>query len=209
MQARRFFLIAAALAAAAPANAAPFFDAAGDFIPSYTGPQNPDLDVLRSEVFVGVDTFEFTALLNGAIGTTPGGFYVFGVDRGMGTARFGAIATNVLFDAVVVVNSNGTGFARDLIAGVTNVLAPGAISLTGNSLSATVDRAFLPTRGFDQREYTYNLWPRSPGAGNATIADFAPDNANARVTDVPQPASLALMAGLLGAGGLIGRRRAN
>lgn len=189
------------------AQAVPLADAADDFIPSFIGPQGADLDVLASEVFVRSGSFDFTATLNGAIGTTLGGFYVFGVDRGMGTARFGDIATNVLFDAVVVINNNGTGLARDLISGVVTNLEAGAITFNGNSLSAIVDAAALPGQGFDAASFTYNLWPRSPGAGNAFIADFAPDNANSAVTAVPEPASWALLIAGFGLVGTVARRR--
>ncbi len=193
--------------ASTTALAAPSIDPAGDFIASYTGPQNADLDVLSSQVLLQGGVFDFTATLGGAIGTTDGGFYVFGVDRGAGTARFGPLASNVLFDSVVVINNNGTGFTRDLLLGVTTVLAPGAISISGASLSAFVDASLLPSAGFAPSSYTYNLWPRSPGAGNATIADFAPDNANAAITAVPEPTSWALLIAGFGLVGASARRR--
>lgn len=197
----------AVTAAATPARAAPFVDAANDFIATYTGPQGADLDVLVSEVFLESGVFNFTATLGGAVGATPGGFYVFGIDRGQGTARFGALATGVLFDAVVVINNDGTGIARDLLAGVTTVLAPSAISFSGNSLSAFVDASLLPSTGFGATQFSYNLWPRSPGAGIGTISDFAPDNANALITAVPEPASWALLIAGFGLVGFSARRR--
>lgn len=189
------------------AAAAPSIDPAGDFIASYTGPQNADLDVLSSQVRLSSGVFQFDAGLAGPVGTTTDGFYVFGVNRGQGTARFGALASNVLFDSVVVINNNGTGFARDLLLGVTTNLAPGAISLTGSSISASVAAALLPSTGFAVADYTYNLWPRSPGAGNGTIADFAPDNSNAAVAAVPEPASWALLITGFGLVGSMARRR--
>lgn len=189
------------------AVAAPSLDPAGDFIATYTGPQNADLDVLSSQVLLNAGIFQFSAALAGPVGTTAGGFYVFGVDRGMGTARFGAIASNVLFDSVVVINSNGTGFTRDLLLGVSTTLAPSAISLTGSSISASVAAALLPSTGFAPAAYTYNLWPRSPGAGNGTIADFAPDNSNAAVTAVPEPQTWALLIAGFGLVGTAARRR--
>ncbi len=88
---------------ALPAAAAPVTDPADDFLASYVGPQNADLDVLAAQGdFLG-SRFVFGATLNGAVGTTSGGVYVFGINRGQGTARFGALATGVLFDSVVVV----------------------------------------------------------------------------------------------------------
>ena len=206
----KFALIAATSAAlvASGASAAPLADAAGDFLATYTGPKNADLDVRSSEVRLATGVFDFRATLGGDIGTTTGGLYVFGVNRGAGTARFGALASNVLFDSVVVVNNNGTGFARDLIAGVTTNLAPSAISFSGTSLSALVDASLLPSLGFAVDAYTYNLWPRSPGAGNAAISDFAPDNANNAVTAVPEPGIWAMLIGGFGAVGVAARRAA-
>jgi hypothetical protein len=199
--------ITIAIVGSTPVAAAPFLDAAGDFLPTYTGPLSADLDVRSSEVFLKSGVFDFTATLGGGIGTTPGGFYVFGINRGAGTALFGALAPNVLFDSVVIVNNNGSGFARDLLSGVTTNLAPGAITFGDTSISALVDAALLPSAGFAPTAYTYNLWPRSPGMGTATIADFAPDNANNAITAVPEPASWALLIAGFGLVGAVARRR--
>ena len=202
-----FVVAVVAAAGSAVAAPAPLADATGDFLPSYTGPLNADLDVRSSQVRLAAGVFDFTATLGGTIGTTPGGFYVFGVNRGAGTARFGALASGVLFDSVVVVNNDGTGFARDLLSGISTSLAPSAISFAGSSLSAFVDASLLPSAGFALADYTYNLWPRSPGAGIAAISDFAPDNSNASVTSVPEPASWALLIAGFGIVGAAARRR--
>lgn len=202
----RIALAFIAACAATAGSAAPTIDPAGDFIASYTGPRNADLDVLSSRVTLKSGVFNFAATFGDDIATTPGGFYVFGIDRGAGTARFGALATGVLFDSVVIINNDGTGLARDLLSGVTTIVSPSAISFTGASLSAFVDVALLPSAGFAPGDYTYNLWPRSPGAGIATIADFAPDNANAAIAAVPEPASWALLIAGFGLVGAVARR---
>lgn len=192
-----------------PAQAGPTLDATNDFLPTYTGPLGRDLDVRSTEVFLQNNVFNFTATFGDAIGTTSGAFYVFGLDRGAGTARFAGgplpVASNVLFDSVVVINNNNTGFVRDLISGTTTSLLTSAISYNGSVLSAFVDASSLPSRGFAAADYTVNLWPRVAGTTNAAIADFAPNNSNFAVTSiaaVPEPATWGMMIlgfGLVGA----------
>ena len=210
------FVTSAVIAPSAKAQAS---DPANDFLATYLGPQNGDLDVLSTGAVFNGSSFLFTATLNGAVGTTVGGFYVWGVDRGSGTAGFASLGlNNVLFDQVLVVRPNGTNAA--LATGTTggNTLAPGSISFAGNSLSVLVPAAFLPNNGKTFSQYTINLWPRAsflpngttPLAGNAAISDFAPNNSNVLVTTAPEPGSLALAA--LGGIGLLGtviRRRKN
>jgi hypothetical protein len=195
-----------AILLASPAAAALAIDPQGDFLPTYTGPLGADLDVLSTSATLAGGIFSFHATLAGEIGTTAGGFYVFGIDRGAGTARFGPLASNVLFDSVVVINNDGTGFTRDLLAGITTILDASAISFDGSSLTADVGAALLPSAGFDPDAYTFNLWPRSPGAGTATISDFAPDNSNARVSAVPEPATWAMLIAGFGLVGAFARR---
>src|SRR5207253_8775089 len=137
-----------------------FADPANDFIPTFLGPHNSDLDVLGVEVKFDGSNFLLHAKLNGTVGTTPGGFYVWGVNRGGNTQGFPTIAPGVLFDRVVVVNSNGTG----TVAGT----ALPSVTISGDEIFATVPLANLPSTGFAPGDYTWNLWPRSPAIpGNA------------------------------------------
>ena len=64
------------------ASAMPFVDPAGDFIPSFVVPRNPDLDVLTSEVTLQDSEFNFSVRLADPVGTTAGSLYVLGLDRG-------------------------------------------------------------------------------------------------------------------------------
>jgi hypothetical protein len=205
---------AVALAAATPAsNAAAQLvaDPAGDFLASYVGPRNGDLDVLGATVFFDGATFRFASRSAGSIGTTAGALFVWGVDRGRGTARFGPLAPGVLFDAVVVLNPGGTSTVNDLITGTSAVLPVGAVAFAGADLRATVPASLLPTLagGFAQSAYTANLWPRVGAGNNNQISDFAPDNSNLAVNVVPEPATALLLlpaAGVLAA--VMRRRRA-
>jgi hypothetical protein len=194
-------LVSTALLAAHAASAAPFVDPVGDFIPSFVGPHNADLDVLRSEVTLQGSQFIFSATLAGPVGTTAGSIYVLGLDRGQGTSRFPVIAPGVLFDEVMTVTGTGAAAVRDLISGAATTLSAGATTISGNSLVVSFPVSLAPSLGFATSDYTWNLWPRV-GAGNDNqISDFAPDNSNVRVTvnAVPEPASTAMfMAGCLG-----------
>ena len=199
-------LAAAALAAAA-GTAFAINDPIGDFLPSYTGAKNGDLDVVSSFVTynAGSDTFFFSGTMNDAIGTTSTAFYVWGIDRGTGTARFGALADHVLFDSVVILRLDGSA-TINLLPGAT-VLA-GAATFAGNTISASISGALLPGAGFAKSAYTWNLWPRdSVPVGNAQISDFAPDNSNVAVAVVPEPSTVALLALGLGALGWRAKRR--
>lgn len=171
-------------------------DAVGDFLPSYTGIQGGDLDVVLANVQVTPTDFIFSATMNAAIGTTPGALYVFGVDRGVGTPRLAggtpSLGANIPFDSVLVVTGAGVATARDLTNGGATPLT--AI-LDGNSLMVHVPFSALPTQGFDLDEYTWNLWPRLGTGSNTQISDFAPDFNNARVTVVPEPGAMALLLG--------------
>ncbi len=203
-------LAAASLALASSFAAAGAVDAAGDFLPSFTGAHGADLDVLSANVLYNPNAhiFSLSATMAGSIGTTPGGIYVWGVNRGLGTAGFASIgATNVLFDMVIIVNADGSGRVNDLSGGGLPAFnfGAGTAQILGDSFSLDLADTRLPGRGFTVDQYTWNLWPRdSRVAGTAAISDFAPDNGNFATT-VPEPASAALA--LLGIAMLAGVRR--
>ncbi len=184
-----YALLGLAFASSSPsAHAQVVRDRLGDFIPSYIGPRGPDLDVVTTQVRYNGVNFNINATLNGAIGQTPGGVYVFGFQRGQGVARFGPIAPGVLFDSVVVVMPNGTATVRDLVTGTATVLSPGSVVINGNSLSVTVPVSLLPSQGLVTPRFGFNLWPRSGLTNNNQIADFAPDNSMASlILDFPTP----------------------
>jgi hypothetical protein len=206
---------AACLAAAAPAHA--LTDAAGDFLGTYTGPQNADLDILSASAVYDGTFFHLSATLAGAPGTTSGGLYVWGVNRGGGTPRlsFGSpsVGGSVKFDAVAVMFPDGLGRIAILPpAGppaITNLA--GLVAIDGNTISASFAAALLPGNGFAPEDYTFTLWSRARvnpalDGANSEIADFAP-NVGGFHAAVPEPGAWALMILGFGAAGAALRRR--
>jgi len=181
------------LAAAGRAEAGLIVDPTNDFLPTYTaGPKNGDMDVTGVGVTFDGSRFVLTATLNGPLGTTPGTLYVFGVDRGQGTARFGALAPGVLFDSVVILKADGTGTVNRIVGGGSSALSAGDVTVSGDTITATVLDSLLPSLGRAPADYTFNLWPRLGAGNNNQISDFAPDNANIGVTATPEPSTLVL-----------------
>ena len=164
---------------AAPARPTLVADPAGDFVAGYAGPRAGDVDVRSFETVYDGTNFVLTATMDGALGATPGALYVFGFNRGTGTARFGALATGVLFDVAVVARADGTGNVG------TDALPAGSVVVSGSTLRVTVPAALLPPQGFSPAQYTVNLWPRVGAGNNNQISDFAPDNSNAPVRTTP------------------------
>lgn len=200
--------VGAGLALAPTVQAQVAVDPAGDFLSTFVGPQNGDLDVLSTRGFFDGARFTFETTLNGLLGTTADASYVFGINRGAGTARFAGIGLDqVLFDTVVVARANQTG-SVNLLNGTSFVLPTTAIQVNGAVLTVEVPATLLPSQGFALNEYTFNLWPRTSAAGASGLADFAPDNANIGFQAVPEPSTLAFVAvGAAALGAQVLRRR--
>jgi hypothetical protein len=180
--------------------AAVITDAVGDFLPTYTGPRNGDLDVLEAEVLLNGSSFLFTSTSNAAIGTTPGGVFVWGINRGAGFATFPDVAPGVTFDSVVIIVPGGGSFAQALDTMATTPIPAADVSISGAFLSARVPLSVLPSLGVAPEAYTVNLWPRSELLLiDPVISDFAPDNSNAAVTVVPEPGTSILLGGAFAA----------
>lgn len=181
-------------------------DPKGDFLGTFGGSTtSADLDVLSATVTYNASTdfFTLSATMDGNIGSTATSLYVWGVNRGAGTAGFAANGiTGVRFDRVILLNANGTG----TVAGA-GALPLGSVTVSGKTITATVSGSLLPSTGFTNKlDYTFNLWPRdTSAAGFAAISDFAPNNANFTATPVPEPSTAVLS--LLGLGGLLVWRR--
>jgi hypothetical protein len=190
-------------------------DAQGDFLATYSGPHNGDLDVLFAYGLwnPGTQMFSFGGVLSAPVGTTAGALYVWGIDRGTGTERLAAgspsVGQGVFFDSVISLNPSAGAYSVNLLNGTVFTLAASSVSIVANTITVNVPLADLPGMGRTPDQYGWNLWPRF-GAGNTAISDFAPDASTPRVASVvPEPASWALMASggavLLG---LARRRRA-
>lgn len=188
--------LAVATAFALPAAAAPAVDAEGDFLSTYVGAKDADLDVRLAEVVIDpkAGTVTVTGTLAGPIDKASTKFYVFGIDRGRGEVGRDLIfqgpmggepkiGSGVRWDAAIGLLANGQVVFFD-------ALNPGVVPLpditariSGNEISATVPLALLPSQGAALKDYTFNLWPRSQvSLANTTVADFAPDNSGTRVS---------------------------
>ena len=216
----RLATLAAALMTATlvstPINAAVFSDPAGDFLGTFVGPQNGDLDILSGSAGFTSDDLLLSSTMSGAIGTTSGSAFIWGIDRGSGTDRLitsgpPAVGTpDILMDAIVRLQADGAGAVLTfptMGAPVTTLLDPSAITISGNTISARISRTLLPTTGFAFSDYTYINWSRSLLGGQQFIADLAPD-ASFTATFVPEPATWSLMiAGFSLVGGVLRLRR--
>lgn len=172
-------------------------------------------------------TLTFTSTMGGPLSSLVDpvtnanlGTMAWGINHGYGNNNFASIGLpGVVFDAVLSLNPNGTGTYRG------SATPAGAISVSGNTLTAVLPIAFLappPPPANAQGPllavelWAYNLWPRSNirsdgtplGFGNAQIADFAPDGTTFQATAVPEPSTMLLLASGLAAARIARRRRA-
>lgn len=171
-------------------------DPAGDFLSTYTGTQDPGLDVVAHEVdyLEDQERMVFSGRMAGSVAATQavGGLYLFGVDRGQGTPRFlstppapPVIGPNVVWDSVLRINPNGTGNFNNLLAGVNTPLNPADIHINGDEFTASVPLTLLtPGATRPPQEWTYNLWPRNGLGQNVQVSDLAPDDGNSSVQTV-------------------------
>jgi hypothetical protein len=202
--------------AAMPATAAPLQDPTGDFLSTYSGPHAGDLDVTSVDAHRdGQSSVTLTADLAGALGTTAGAAYVWGINRGAGVEPFPNFdpptGQGVFFDAYVILSADGTGTLTDLLSGQSQALDPSSIHIEGSRISVDLAKSLMPTMGFEFGDYLYNFWPRfAPGGvvptNNRQISDFAPDDSSF-AAGVPEPASWAMMIAGFGAVGAGMRRR--
>lgn len=176
-------------------DANPIPDPVDDVLPTYAGALAPGMDVVSHQVTLAGDRLVFFGQMAGPIAPTQaiGGLYLYGIDRGRGTPRFlgsaapPVIGPNVLWDAIVRINPNGTGLVNNVIAGIVTPLDPADISIDGNEFIASVPVSLLlPAADRPPCEWTYNLWPRNGIGQNVQVSDLAPDDGNSPVQTVPE-----------------------
>lgn len=200
---------------ATPAAATEIGDPAGDYLASYTGPANGDVDLVGANVaFDGVN-FDLGFTAAGDIGTTSNSLFVWAVNRGSGIARPAAAppaGATLLWDAVVVMFPDGTlrivTFPSAGPPSITNLF--GAAIVSGDSISGSFLASLLPSTGFALEDYTFSGWSRvrvNPTAdgSNSEVADLLAGSGSIKA--VPEPATWLTM--LLGFGLVGGAMRIN
>lgn len=198
------------LAFGGAAQATTVADPTGDFISSYTGPHQADLDVTSFTVTYNSvsQSFLLQSTMAGTIDPALGGFYAIGVDTGTGPNSFASIGlAGVRFNTVIAVRKDGTANIG------ANALAAGSVTIGGNALSVMVPLSLLASTGFTPDHYAFNIWPRSSTTpGTAVISDFAPDNGIVSTLGVtnaaPEPATwMTMVLGFALAGTALRARR--
>jgi hypothetical protein len=178
------------------AQAVPFIDSSNDFLTSYTGNKDADLDVVQVDVVIDPQdqTITFSGTMRGDIDKASQKLYVFGVDRGRGSVgrdlvfqgALGGqpkIGSGVLWDAAAVLTAGGQALFFDALNPGFVPLPTVPVTINGDQISATLPLSLFSSQGSKFKEYTYNLWPRSEGSlVNTVVPDFAPDNGNAEVS---------------------------
>jgi hypothetical protein len=207
---KKLILVAGALLALAGGGAASALqvtDPTGDFLASFVGPNDADLDVTFFSAYydAAASEFDLAATLAGPINPATAGLYVIGVNTGTGVAApFADIGQpDVRFNQVIAVLKSGTA----TVFGSAGPTLTATIDGANFSLSVPLSRLPATVAGFAPEDYGFNLWPRTALGPNPLISDFAPNNAMLAAA-VPEPATWALMIlGFGAAGGALRRRR--
>jgi hypothetical protein len=173
------------------------------FAAGYTGPKQPDLDVLgaKARLFRGRG-FVFRGYVLGAINASQNSYYVFGINRG-GASPPGPFPDRPMidFDAEIVVSTSPDGFEGEVVrlnakgqTISTSSLANNAVVFSGNKVEVFVPGGLLgstvPRGTADlQNHYSFAFWAGVSPSAPSGIAGFAPEFMNASVLPVGFPSS--------------------
>ena len=198
---RKLLIAAVAVAAlgAGAANATTFRDSTGDFLPTFVGSHDADLDITSFAVDfdAAASVFDVAATFVGKIDTQKVGSYVLGIDTGAGAKNFASINNpGVVFDQTASIQKSGAAqIGADTL--------DSSLDADGHGFSFILPTRFLTSTGFSPQDFQFSLWSKNA----SSIADFAPNNDTMRA--VPEPASWAMMIlgfGMVGAMMRIRRR---
>ena len=149
--------IAAALLATGSATAAS--DPLGDFLATYTGPANANLDLVSADARFTGTHFNLSLKAAGAIGGPAGQLYVIGINRGAGIPRLNLLSdpdldTSVKWDSLAVMLPDGTLRVVTFPAAGAPTITPifGGALVSGDTISAAVPFA-LNARGMNAWQY--------------------------------------------------------
>jgi len=95
------------------------------------------------------------------------------------------------------------------VTGASTPLSAANLQISGATITAELPVSLASSEGLDPQGYGFNLWPRSGAGSNTQVSDFAPDASVFTATQVPEPASLALLGIAVVGGAVFGRRRAS
>ncbi|MHB1675907.1 MAG: hypothetical protein ACYCSS_00025 [Sulfuriferula sp.] len=186
---------------------------ASPFLPTYAGPHDSALTLNSINATFNGSVFDLSSTSAAPISSAPpGSLYVWGINRGAGTARFFTspptaaspdIGSNVLFDAVFLINPDGTGVVN-LFNGHSPEIVPASdIRVSGNTINALLPLSFLPGTGAAPQSYSFDLWPRVGAGQNNQIAQFfgtsnSINPINVQAAMVPEPPPWTMLATGLG-----------
>lgn len=225
-----------ALAASTTAQATTVTDGSG-ILNTFSGnPDSPDLNAVSATATFDSNNIFLSATMAGAIGLTAAtsqaaggtdqGVYIWGVDRGAGTALLDnptgltdttvRVGAGVTFDAFILLNNlfNGQGDATVVLLDQNanffsaTQLAAGSVTFSGDTINLIVPLADLPSQGFNVADFGFNIWPRLNGThDNTLVASFLPSDHDFQGSAVPEPAAWTLMIGGFGMAGAMLRSR--
>jgi hypothetical protein len=224
---------AAAITLASPAaHATTVTDPIGDVLNGFDAAAHADLDVVSASGTYNATHLFLSSTQNGAVGTSAGNLYVWGVDRGQGQDTILAhspgqpsLGNGVKFDAFITFDSTGTqdhlfrvtyNADKSVASVVEGLFSSSWVTIDGNTISVAIPLTELASTGFDVAHYGLNVWPRlGDTSTTAHIVDFAPNgleqspygNPLFNPSAVPEPTSWALMIMGFGLAGATLRRR--